>query len=402
MTTPIAIIGAGPAGLFAAEYLSSQGHRVELFDRMPTPGRKFLMAGRGGLNLTHAEPLETFLPRYREARDWLESSIRDFTPAQLIDWADGLDAQTFRGSSGRIFPKAMKASPLLRAWRARLEAQGVIVRQRWEWRGWDADDALLFETRDGPRRVEARGVLLALGGASWPRLGADGGWSSLLAEQGVDIAPLQASNAGVEIAWSEVTKEKFAGAPLKTIALSCGGERVAGEAVIARYGLEGGAVYALSEPIRRALEAGPARLDLDLRPNQDLAALTAKLSKVRKGESLANRLRKAGLAPQAVSILRDAVGDPPRHAEALADLIKAVPLKITAQRGLDRAISTAGGVRREAVDDAFMLKAKPGVFIAGEMLDWDAPTGGYLLQACFSTGLAAAKGLEAWLSARAR
>lgn len=293
----------------------------------------------------------------------------------------------------------MKASPLLRAWRKRLEDQGVVIHVRHSWSGWDAGGALVFDTPDGAVTHRAAATLLALGGASWPRLGSDGGWAAILARKGVATVPFRASNCGVEVTLSDVTRHRFAGAPLKTIALSLGGERVAGEAVLARYGLEGGAVYALSAPIRAALAAGgPARLVLDLKPNDSAAVLAGRLARGRAGQSLANRLRKAGLSPQAVSLLRDAVPDLPREPEALAATIKAVPLAVTGQRGLERAISSAGGIAREAVGEDFMLKALPGVFAAGEMLDWDAPTGGYLLQACFATGLAAAKGVEAWLA----
>jgi uncharacterized flavoprotein (TIGR03862 family) len=398
MATPrIAIIGGGPAGLIAAEHLSANGHSVDLYEKMPTPGRKFLMAGRGGLNLTHSEPLPAFLGRYREASDRLGPVIARFDPAGLRAWCERLDQPTFVGSSGRVFPEAMKASPLLRAWRARLEAQGVVFHLRHDWTGWMADGALAFETPDGPVTVEADATLLALGGASWPRLGSDGGWAERLRAKGVELVPFSASNCGVEIAWSEITRNRFAGTPLKTIALSLGEERVEGELILARYGLEGGAVYALSGPIRTALETGPLTLTLDLRPHLDADALAAKLAKAKKGQSLSNTLRKAGLSPQAVSVLRDAAPDLPRDPLGLAALIKAVPLTVTAQRGLERAISSAGGIARHAVDERFMLTALPGVFAAGEMLDWDAPTGGYLLQASFATGLAAARGIEDWL-----
>jgi hypothetical protein len=394
----IAIIGAGPAGLIAAEHLSAAGHGVDIFEKMPTPGRKFLMAGRGGLNLTHSEPLPAFLGRYREAADWLGPVILKHDPAALRAWCEGLGQASFVGSSGRVFPETMKASPLLRAWRARLEAQGVRFRLRHDWTGWTRGGALTFDTPEGPVEHAADATLLALGGASWPRLGSDGGWADRLKAKGVSLVPFSASNCGVEIAWSEVTRTRFAGAPLKTIALGLGEERVTGEAMIARYGLEGGAVYALSGPIRDALANGPVTLFLDLKPNQSAGALAARLARAKKGQSLANTLRKAGLAPQAVSILRDAVAGLPRDPAALAETIKAVPLTVTAQRGLERAISSAGGIARSAVGEDFMLKALPGVFAAGEMLDWDAPTGGYLLQASFATGVAAAKGVEAWLA----
>ncbi len=396
----IAIIGAGPSGLIAAEHLATIGHTVEVYERMPTPGRKFLMAGRGGLNLTHSEPLPGFLGRYREAGDWLGPVILQHDPAALRAWCEGLGQATFVGSSGRVFPEAMKASPLLRAWRARLEALGVTLHVRHHWTGWDEAGALAFDTPDGPKCVQPDAVLLALGGASWPRLGSDGSWAERLAEKGVETVPFSASNCGVEMAWSPITKNRFAGAPLKTIALTLGDECVAGEAMIARYGLEGGAVYALSGPIREGLAAGEAvTLFLDLKPHRDRDDLAQWLGRARKGQSLTNTLRKAGLGPQAISVLRDSVPELPRDPQALAALIKAVPLIVTGQRGLDRAISSAGGIARTAVDAHFMLNAMPGVFAAGEMLDWDAPTGGYLLQASFATGLAAARGIEAWLAA---
>lgn len=404
MSSParIAIIGGGPAGLFAAEHLGARGFAVSVFERMPTLGRKFLMAGRGGLNLTHSEAEPRFRQRYRAAQDWLAPYFDAFTPTDLRAWADGLGAETFVGSSGRVFPRAMKASPLLRAWRQRLESSGVAFHQRMLWAGWNGQ-SLHFQNDAGESvAVQCDATILALGGASWPRLGSDAGWNDLLAGRGVDILPFQASNCGVEIAWSALVQDRFAGEPLKTIALTCGDERVAGEAMIARYGLEGGAVYALSDPIRRALADGRCELRLDLRPNQTVEQLALKLSRARKGQSLSTLLRKTlGLAPQAAALVREA-GEVSRDPQALAAHIKSIPLSVTAQRGLDRAISSAGGIARSAVDDQLMLKAIPGTFVAGEMLDWDAPTGGYLLQATFATGLAAAKGVEAWLSAEGR
>ncbi|MBO6797721.1 TIGR03862 family flavoprotein [Maricaulis sp.] len=398
----IAIIGGGPAGLFAAENLGQRGYRVSVFERMPTLGRKFLMAGRGGLNLTHSEPDQAFRTRYREAADWLAPVLDAFSPGDLRSWADGLGAETFVGSSGRVFPKAMKASPLLRAWRQRLDALGVEFHFRTRWTGWD-EQSLRFQNDAGESvQIQCDAVILALGGASWPRLGSDASWTGMLQDKGVDLVPFQASNCGVEIGWSDVVRERFAGEPLKTIALSCGEERVAGEAMIAAYGLEGGAVYALSEPIRNALRLGACELRLDLRPNQTADQLAAKLERARKGQSLSTVLRKTlGLAPQAAALVRE-TGEVPREPKALAAHIKSIPLDVTAQRGLDRAISSAGGIARSAVDEQLMLKAIPGTFVAGEMLDWDAPTGGYLLQATFATGLAAAKGVEVWLNAEGR
>lgn len=400
-TTPdIAIIGAGPAGLFAAEYLSARGYRVQVFDRMPTPGRKFLMAGRGGLNLTHGEDLEAFLSRYRPANPWINEAIRDFPPEELRQWCEGLGEETFVGSSGRIFPKSMKASPLLRAWRARLEAQGVELALRHNWTGWNGQGDLTFDTPDGDVTVKPCATLLALGGASWPRLGSDGGWADWLKAAGVDVSGFQPSNSGFLVDWSEGFRSRHSGSPLKHVSLSFEGRNVTSDAMISGYGIEGGAIYALSGSLRDALKAGPATVHIDLRPGISGDALAARLASMRKGESMANRLRKAaGLSPVSAGLLREACYPLPTDATALAALIKACPVRLTGVAGLERAISSAGGIRFEAVDERFMLKALPGVFAAGEMLDWEAPTGGYLLQACFATGLAAAKGAERFLSA---
>lgn len=400
-TPDIAIIGAGPAGLFAAEYLSARGHKVRVYDRMPTPGRKFLMAGRGGLNLTHSEELDAFLSRYRPANPQIEAAIRAFPPAALREWCDDLGQDTFIGSSGRVFPKAMKASPLLRAWRARLEAQGVELVLRHVWTGWDGQGALTFDTPDGAVTVKPRATLLALGGASWPRLGSDGGWAGLLGERGVAISPFQPSNSGFHVDWSEAFRSRHAGTPLKHVTLSFGGHDVTGDAMISAYGIEGGGIYALSGAVREALASGPVTVYADLRPGVDVAALERRLASVRKGESMANRLRKAaGLSPVSAGLLREASYPLPSVPSALAALIKACPIRLTGIAGLERAISSAGGIEFNALDERFMLKALPGVFAAGEMLDWEAPTGGYLLQACFATGLAAAKGIESRLSDR--
>ncbi|MHA6287470.1 BaiN/RdsA family NAD(P)/FAD-dependent oxidoreductase [Maricaulis sp. CAU 1757] len=396
-TKNIAIIGAGPAGLIAAEYLSGQGHGVEVFERMPTPGRKFLMAGRGGLNLTHAEAREDFITRYREAADWLTPMIEAFPPDALRAWADELGQDTFVGSSGRVFPRAMKASPLLRAWRSRLEARGVRLHLRHHWAGWPRPGVLRFDTLDGLIEQEFEAVLLALGGASWPRLGSDGGWATRLRERDVAVRPFEASNTGIEIAWTKHVKS-LAGTPLKTVALRFREEVVMGDLMLTEYGMEGGPVYALSAPVREALATGPVPLQLDLKPHVSTEGVTYTLEKAGEGASTANLLRKAGLGPAAVNVLRDCVPAVPRGPEVLASLIKSVPLEVTGQRGLDRAISSAGGVARDAVDDGLMLKALPGVFVAGEMLDWDAPTGGYLLQASFASGMWAAHGLQAWLA----
>lgn len=394
----VAIIGAGPAALIAAEGLAQAGCRVSLFERMASPARKFLIAGRGGLNLTHSEARAPFLARYGDAADWLAPMLDAFPPARLRDWAEGLGEPTFVGSSGRVFPRSFKASPLLRAWLARLDRLGVTLNRNHLWRGWSEAGALRFATPTGEVEVVADAVLLALGGASWPRLGSDGGWVEILSGQGVEVAPLRPANSGARIAWSEPFRTRFAGAPLKRIALSLGTRRVRGEAMIDTAGLEGGAVYALSAALREAIAAeGRATLLVDLRPDMSEAALAARLAAARKGESLANRLRKAaGLSPAAAGLLREAGPLSPEPA-ALAARIKAVPLNVAAMAGLERAISTAGGVRRDMVDDWLMLRARPGVFVAGEMLDWEAPTGGYLLQASFATGHAAACGVLAHL-----
>jgi len=397
----IAIIGAGPAGLIAAERLAGAGHSVAIYERMASPARKFLLAGRGGLNLTHSEPLDALLDRYGEARGWLEPAIRAFPPQALRDWADELGAESFIGSSGRIFPRAMKASPLLRAWLARLDGLGVTLHTGRLWTGWDESGALRFATREGGEEiVSPRATLLALGGASWPRLGSDGSWVELLQQKSIAIAPLRPANAGFAVAWSPVMRERFAGQPLKRIALSFAGQRVMGEAMIDADGIEGGAIYALSGPLREAIARdGEATLTIDLRPDLSEAELASRLARRRQGETMSNHLRKAaGLSPVAAAVLREATnGSLPAEPNALAELIKAAPVCLTGMASIARAISTAGGIPAEEIDRYSMLKRLPGIFVAGEMLDWEAPTGGYLLQACFATGVAAAEGIGKFL-----
>ena len=389
--TTVAIIGGGPAGLFAAEQLARAGLKVTVYERMPSVGRKFLMAGRGGLNLTHSEGFEAFAARYAEAAAWMRPMLEAFPPSALVAWAEGLGQPTFVGSSGRVFPRALKASPLLRAWLARLSDLGVEVRTRTEWLGWTDDGALRFRTPEGEITVRPDATVLALGGASWPRLGSDATWTAWLP----DVAPLRPANMGVGVAWSPVMRG-FAGQPLKGIALTFRDRTVRGEAMVAAYGLEGGAVYALSAPLRDAIEAeGSARVNLDLRPDMTAEALAGRLDRPRAGQSLSNHLRKAlRLSPVEINLLREAHGkDLPGDPSTLADAIKAAPLRLTGVQGLARAISSAGGVRLGAVGEDLMLRARPGVFVAGEMLDWEAPTGGYLLQATFATASAAARGV---------
>ncbi len=402
------VIGAGPAGLMAAEVLATAGWQVEVHDRMPSVGRKLLMAGRGGLNLTHSEPLDEVLARYSGGNvDRLKAAITAFPPAAVVAWAEGLGQETFVGSSGRIFPKAMKASPLLRAWLRRLDALGVRFQLRSRWLGFDPAGDLRFAGPEG-ETIVARpdATIIALGGASWPRLGSDAGWVGIFAELGAQIQPMRPANCGFAVDWSPVFREKFAGMPLKRVAVRLEpdaahpGAVVAakGEALVTSEGLEGGVIYELSSRIRDRLEHGPVTILIDQRPDIAAEALAARLASARKGDSLSNVLRKAaGLSPVAVGLLREAHGaDLPKDPARLAALIKAVPVILTRVGAIERAISTAGGVDFAGLDDHFMLANRPGVFVAGEMLDWEAPTGGYLLQATFSTAVAAAKGAINW------
>lgn len=399
----IAIIGAGPAGLMAAEVLAEGGVAVTVYDAMPSPARKFLMAGRGGLNLTHSEELTVFLSRYREAAPFLEPAIRAFPPQRLRAWCEALGERTFVGSSGRVFPESFKASPLLRAWLRRLDVQGVRFELRHRWTGWDEQGRLLFQTPDGPRSVATDAVVLALGGASWPRLGSDGAWTSVLAAKGVAIASLRPANCGFAVGWSDIFHDRFEGQPLKGIALSFGARTVRGEAVITRDGIEGGAIYALSAELREAIASvGAATLRVALRPDLSTEDLIARLKIPRGKQSFSNFLRKAlQLSPVAIGLVQEVAKTsglllsslPP---ERLAALINGLPLNLTGTAGLARAISTAGGIARDELDANYMIKRLPGVFACGEMLDWEAPTGGYLLQASFATGVAAGRGVLKW------
>ena len=394
----VVVIGAGPSGLIAAETLGAAGLGVMVCDRMPSVARKLLMAGRGGLNLTHSEPLDSFLDRYGSARARLAPHIEAFPPEALRAWAGGLGQTTFVGPSGRVFPEAMKASPLLRAWLARLADLGVDLRTRWNWRGWDEHGALAFDTPDGRKTVRPAAVLLALGGASWPRLGSDGGWAGVLGAAGATVAPFRPANCGFDVAWTAPFTARFHGEPLKNVALSFGGRRARGDLVISRYGLEGGALYALSAPLRDAIEgSGRAVLGVDLRPDLTLEHIQRRLEQPRGGRSLSNHLRRSlKLAPVAANLIREAAGAAlPTDAAALAGFIKHAPITLVGVQPLARAISSAGGVAWTEVGPDLQLKALPGVYVAGEMLDWEAPTGGYLLQACFASGVAAAKAVLA-------
>ena len=391
----VVVVGGGPAGLAAAEVIASAGHAVTVVERMPSLGRKLLMAGRGGLNLTHSEAGNRFLARYGAAEAFLTPAIAAFTPSDLRDWARTLGEETFVGTSGRVFPCSFKASPLLRAWSRRLAELGVTVLTRTRWTGF-TDDGIAVSGPQGDERLAADAVVLALGGASWPRLGSDGTWTGILAGRGVEIAPLRPTNCGFTVAWSEVFAGRFAGEPLKRIAVRFEDRVSIGEAMVTADGLEGGAIYGLSAPLRETIAAGgPTHIHLDLKPGLDAGEIVSALAKGRKGDSLTNRLRKAvGLPPVAIGLLREGAGKAlPSDATELARLIKAVPIRVTAARPLDRAISSAGGVALSEIGPDFQLKRLPGVFVCGEMMDWEAPTGGYLLQACFSTGRAAGLGV---------
>jgi uncharacterized flavoprotein (TIGR03862 family) len=403
-TNSTAVIGACPAGLMAAEVLAQGGADVIVYDAMPSAGRKFLMAGRGGLNLTHSEPLPAFLARYREAMPHLAAAIDAFPPSALRDWTEALGQETFVGSSGRVFPKAFKASPLLRAWLRRLDLMGVRLALRHRWTGWDEQGRLLFQTPGGPHVVEPRATVLALGGASWPRLGSDGAWSEILPARGVKISPLRPANCGFTVPWSDIFRDRFEGQPLKGVALTFGAHSVRGEAVVTRTGIESGGVYALSAELREAVDKGRVTLHVALRPDLEMKDLIAKVSVPKGKQSLSNFLRKAvGLSPVAIGLLQEAARASGTSLASLsqpdlASLINAVPVELTGVAPMARAISTAGGIAFSEIDAGFMIRRLRGVFAAGEMLDWEAPTGGYLLQASFATGVAAGRGALKYLS----
>lgn len=392
----IAIIGGGPSGLMAAEIIAKAGHQVTIYDAMPTFGRKFLMAGRGGLNLTHSEPLEKFISRYFEAASWLAPYIKSYDPQQLIKWCEGLGQETFVGTSGRVFPRSMKASPLLRAWLKRLDDLGVFYRLRHLWQGFESDHLIFSDADKKIVKVKADATLLALGGASWPHLGSDGSWVDILAKCGVTISDLRPSNCGFVTKWSDYLITKFAGTPLKSIAIKHKNFSHKGEMVLTKQGIEGNAIYALSATLRESIKSdGKAVLYIDLRPEISEVELTKKLQN-RSKESLSNYLRKAGFPPVVSALLHELISADELSKsteEKLAHYLKNLPITLISTTDINRAISTAGGINRESLDENFMLKSKRGVFAVGEMLDWEAPTGGYLLQGCFSTAVAAAKGM---------
>lgn len=402
----LVVVGGGPAGLMAAEVARQAGFGVDLFEAKGSVGRKFLIAGKGGLNLTHGEPRPAFDARYRERQGEIAAWLDDFGPDALRQWAAGLGVDTYVGSSGRVFPLDRKAAPLLRGWVRRLREQGVRFHVHHRWTGWDADGALRFESADGPLHVRAGAVVLALGGGSWPQLGSDGAWEPLLRAGGVDVDPLRPSNCGFDVGWSAHFRERHAGAPLKPVVAHLpphtGRDGLQGECVVSTYGLEGSLVYAISAPLREAIERdGPVRLELDLVPGRSEERLVRDLGRPRGKRSAGEHLRRnAGLDAVRVGLLRELPRpsgmDDPRW---VAGALKRYPLTLLRPRPLAEVISSAGGVRLESLEaDTLMLRARPGVFAAGEMLDWDAPTGGYLLTAAFGSGFRAGRGAVAWLA----
>ena len=402
----VVIIGGGPAGLMAGEVLQGAGLQVDLYDAMPSVGRKFLLAGRGGMNITHSEPFGQFLSRYGTRQEQIKPLLEAFGPNELRDWCRALGIETFVGTSGRVFPVEMKAAPLLRAWLHRLRSSGARFHSRHKWIGWNEQGALRFMAAHGEVVVHADAVILALGGSSWARLGSDGAWVSLLAEKHIPIAPLKPANCGFDCEWSEHMRTRFAGQPLKSVAISFTdihgvSKRRQGECMITENGIEGGLIYALSAPVRDAIEAhGSATIHIDLAPGRDLQRVMDEVSHPRGSRSMASHLQsrlnitgvKAALLRELAS--KDDYADPIR----LANMIKSLPLRLDAPRPLDEAISSAGGVRFEALDQGLMVRAHPGLFCAGEMLDWEAPTGGYLLTACIASGRAAGLGALNWLN----
>ncbi len=384
----------------AAEVLARAGVSVTVLDRMPSPARKLLLAGHGGLNITHSEDREPFLARYGSSADRLAPMLAMFTPDDLRAWCASLGEPTFVGSSGRVFPESFRATPLVRAWLARLGELGVRIERRQRWTGW-ADEGLEVEAVDGTRAVvSADATLFALGGASWPRLGSDGSWVDAFVDRGVTVSPLRPANVGLRVAWTDVFADRFEGVPLKSVSLTVGDVTTRGDAMLTRTGIEGGPVYAIGAAVRAGLDAdGRCTLLVDLRPTVPADDLADRLRRRRPKDSSSTWMRRTlALDPAAIGLLREAVGrDLPDDPDAMAALIKAVPVEVTGTMPIDRAISSAGGIAWSEVDESLMLRRLPGTFVAGEMLDWEAPTGGYLLQASFATGVVAARGALAWL-----
>ena len=399
MTKHIAIIGGGPAGLMAAQQVVAQGFDVHLYDAMPSLGRKFLMAGKSGMNLTHNEDMNKFLSRYQDSRTNLENIIADFTPSDVRKWAADLGIETFVGSSGRIFPTDFKAAPLLRSWLRQLRKDGLSIHVHHRWVGWD-DNTLIFTTPEGKVRVKADATIIALGGISWPKLGSDGAWLPVFDEAGISRNPFKPSNCGFHVNWSTHLLEKFAGSPVKSVALCVDNVQTKGDFVISSFGVEGSAIYTHSRALRLQIEKdGKATLTLDLCPDRSLEKLINGLNKPRGSKSISTHIKRAtGLSGIKAALLRECLDkDIFANMEKLAASIKALPITLTRPRPIEEAISSAGGVSFSELDDKLMLKKKAGVFLAGEMLDWDAPTGGYLLTACFALGKCAGLGAVGWL-----
>jgi uncharacterized flavoprotein (TIGR03862 family) len=398
----IAIVGGGPAGLMAAHHLIGRGFDVHLFDAMPSLGRKFLMAGKSGMNLTHSEDLDIFLSRYGAAYEKLEHSVTDFGPDQIRQWADDLGVETFIGSSGRVFPTDFKAAPLLRSWLRLLRQGGLTIHVRHRWTGWTETGALMFDTPSGPFEFKPAACLFALGGISWPKLGSDGTWIPAFKRADINLAPFKASNCGFHVPWSDGFKEKFAGEPVKPVALKVQAQSVKGEFVITPFGVEGSAIYTQSAHLRDQLECdGQAILHLDLTPDRSIENLLNALNKPQGSKSISTHIKRTiGLSGVKAGLLRECFSkDIYSDMTRLATSIKDTPLKITAMRPIEEAISSAGGVTFDQLDENLMIKQTPGIFLAGEMLDWDAPTGGYLLTACFALGRQAGLGIANWIEA---
>lgn len=402
----VCIVGGGPAGLMAAEVLAQAGQKVQLFDAMPSLGRKFLLAGIGGLNITHSEDKAAFVQRYTSENDWVSSWLAQFDAEAVRDWVHGLGIETFVGSSGRVFPKEMKAAPLLRAWLQRLRGMGVKIYTRSRWLGWDAQGALRIATAEGEQAVPARAVLLALGGGSWPRLGSDAAWIPVLQQQGVAVTPLEASNCGFDVAvWSALLLDKWQAAPVKNCALRVtGGSFRQGEWLLTATGVEGSLIYALSARIRQQISAqGRCVVEMDCLPHKSLAEVLKALKKPRGKKTLSKHLQvQLGLDGVKAALLREcAPADCFHDMQQLAGYIKVLPIELLCARPMAEVISTAGGVQANMLDRNLMLKQLPGVFCAGEMLDWDAPTGGYLLTACLASGFVVGHGMLRWLASSA-